>query len=604
MLVYGEVQRNLLFKSRLVAISVVILFLVVCLRSPAMTILAKPSFTPATNAPLAGVLQLTTDTSSRVSIQVSDGTNTWQRNFYDFGTNHSEPVLGFKPGRTNSIQVTVFDTRQNAYAYAQPLVFVTAPLPSTFPTSVVLTNIPSMMEPGYTLFIIQNRTGGKTYVAILDNSGQVVWYCPSPAGSSDLDVRQLDDGDLFIPQQPPANNFLEINMLGQTVRAWPAPLGYPVDGHDGIPTDHGTILYLSDLTNSASNFPSSATVSNATLITTQEYDNPVVEISATNSALSNVWSSLNLLNPTRVTYLTTYGTIVDNLHANAVLEVTNDNSFIVSLRNQNAVFKFSRAGQLKWILGPPANWGTSLQPFLLTPVGTPFGWNYGQHAPMLTPQGTLLIYDDGNYRACPYAPQVADQSNYSRGVEFSINETNMQVSQLWDTTQAKEDRLFTTIIGKTQWLPQQQNILVTYGYVTYINGIHPSAYSANATMSRIIEYTHTPVPKVVFDLAFFDYTNTSTSYLGYLLYRGERISDLYTHPATPVVNLWVTESNQLPLVQFSADPALTYVIQTSTDLLNWTTIGTAVQVGGAGEYHFQDLNAGQFTARYYRVITQ
>lgn len=573
--------------------------------SPGPVILSGPTFIPATNAPLAGTLQLTTSVNSRVSVLVSDGTNTWERDFFDFTTNHSEILLGFKPARTNLIQVTVYDENRNATTSPQLLTFVTAPLPAGFPTSVVLQSVPSMMEPGYTLCFVLNRNAVNGYIVIMDNSGEVVWYWLSPVVFSDVDVRQLDNGDLFIPQQPPANNFLEINMLGQTVSTLSPATGYPIDEHDGVPTDHGTILYISDITRSVSNFPSSFTVSNAPLTTANVEDTPVVEMSATNSALLGTWSPINLLNPTRITYLTANSPKgIDNEHGNAVLDVTNDNCIIESLRNQNAVFKFTRAGQLKWILGEPANWGTNLQKYLLTPEGTPFEWNYGQHGPMITPQGTLLVYDDGNFRANPWDPPIADQTNYSRGVEFNIDETNMQVSQVWDTTQADEDRLYTAALGKTQWLPQRRNVLVTYGFVSYVNGVHPSAYAPNATMARIIEYTHDPVPQVVFDLSFFDYTNTSSGYLGYFVYRAERIPDLYTHPANPVADIAVNEQNRMPVLEFSADPVLTYAVQASTDLANWTTIGPAVQEDSVGDYGFEDLEAGQYTARFYRVVTQ
>jgi hypothetical protein len=393
-------------------------------------------------------------------------------------------------------------------------------------------------------------------------------------------------------------------MLGQIVESWNVPRAYPINIHDGILTDHGTILYLGNSNVQVTNFPSSVTNSNAPLETVTVNDNPVVEISVTNSALLNVWSPLALLDPTRVTYLTTYGSPVDNLHANALIEVTNDNSIIVSLRNQNAVFKFDRTGKLKWILGPPDNWSTNFQPYLLTPVGTPFEWNYGQHAPSLTPQGTLMLYDDGNYRASPFAPPVDDQDNYSRGVEYSIDEANMKVTQVWDTQPTGADRLFTPIVGNTQSLPQSGNVLVTYGYITYVNGAPPSHYSASATMSRIIEYTHEPVPQVVFDLCVFDTTNTSSDYEGNLIYRAYRIPDLYTHPASPVVNLRLTLVNNIPRLEFVADPTHSYVIEASADLANWMTIGTAVQTDSYGQFEFDDSEQGQTTALFYRVVTQ
>jgi len=583
--------------------------------SHAVAILSGPDFTPADNAPLAGTLHLTTDVNSRVSVLVSDGTDVWEKDFYDFSTTHSVPLLGFKPNQTNEILVTVYDSYQNACIAPQLLTFVTAPLPANFPTSVVLKSDPSQMEPGYTLFIIQNRTFGLGYTIIMDNSGEVVWYCQDPEYGA-FDVRQLDNGDLFFVEPPPANCFLEMNMLGETVKTWQPPAAYPVNVHEGVVTDHGTILYLSDVSETVSNFPSvfprNSTNENPPLKTVQIDDNPVVEISITNGALLNEWSPLAMMDPTRVTWVSNdvlASDGLDNVHANAIIEDTNDNSIIVSLRDQNAVMKFSRStGQLKWILGPPAGWGTNWQQYLLTPVGTPFDWNYAQHAPMLTTEGTLMLYNDGNYRASPWDPEVPDQDNYSSAEEFNINETNMEVSEVWNSAwQTNQDRLYTYALGKAQWLPQTRDVLVTYGYVSYVNGAYPSINPATwyAPMVRIEEYTHDPVPQVVFDLAFWDYGDTSGYYAGYSGYRSERIPDLYSHPAEPVTDLVLTGwQDQTITLEFSADPVHSYLIQASSDLKNWETIGTPVQTDEVGEYYFDDLNANQFVTRFYRVVTQ
>src|SRR6266446_1386995 len=115
--------------------------------APGLTILSGPSFTPATNAPLAGTLQVTTDVPSRVTVSMSDGTNSWDRRFYDYSTTHSVPVLGFRPNRTNEIMVEVSDRFDNQMSAASPLTFVTAPLPNDFPTIVLLHSNPYKMEP-------------------------------------------------------------------------------------------------------------------------------------------------------------------------------------------------------------------------------------------------------------------------------------------------------------------------------------------------------------------------------------------------------------------------------------------------------------------------
>ena len=598
-----------LWKALPFAISVVIL--AAAPSAQALRILSGPSFTPATNAPLAGVLSLSTDTASQISVSVNDGMGTWERDFFYYGTNHSLALLGFKANRTNEITVTVRDEYRNVFTLPTPVTFVTSPLPTNMPSFLLLTNDPARMEPGYTLFRVSNQSTGAAYVTIVDDSGEVVWYGvaskvggikgPIPTPS---DVRQLSNGDLFFPETDQLG-FGEVNMLGETVTTWPAP--YLVDSHEDLLTDHGTILYLNYTKQYVTNFPSSATNPNAPTETADVTCARAVEMSATNSALLNSWSLIGLLDPVRIDYLCfqipLFG--IDPEHANAIIDDTSDDSLIVSLRNQDAIIKFSRAGQLKWILGPPENWAPAWQPYLLTPVGAPFTWNYAQHAPTFTPQGTLLFYDDGNCRAEPFAPPVPDQDNYSRAAEFSIDEASMQVSQVWEYTGTNDDRLYTEEVGNATWLPLTGNVLITYGHVIYENGESPSPYSTNAAMVRIKEVTHEANPSVVFDLEMFDPSNTAANNAGYLVYRSYRIPDLYSHIAYPVATLTVqSQSNQPPLLQFSADPALTYVIQASSDLVNWQAVGMAWADDGNGNFSFQDGASNTNSVQFYRVLTQ
>jgi len=216
----------------------------------------------------------------------------------------------------------------------------------------------------------------------------------------------------------------------------------------------------------------------------------------------------------------------------------------------------------------------------------------------------LLLYDDGNQRASPFAPPAADQTNYSRAVEYSINETNMQISQVWDSSQAPGDRLFTPAVGDADWLAQSGNVLVTYGLVSYVNGVHPSIYSTNATMARIIEFTHDQVPKVVFDVSFFDFNNTQPTFNGYLCYRSDRIADMYAHPAMPVQDLTVTLAPGGPRLQFSADPARAYTVVASTDQRQWQPIGAPTPGTVPDTFVFQDVSANTTSVRFYRVVAQ
>jgi arylsulfate sulfotransferase len=586
--------------------------------SLAISISSGPTFLQAASAPLAGVLQVTTDVPSRVSVVVSNGTNVWERDFYNYAMSNSVPLFGFQPGQTNLIQVTTYDRYRNSSTARQLLTFVTPSLPVDFPELTVLTNDPGQMEPGYTLFTVQNRADSGAYITIVNSSGQVVWI-RQVFQQTDIDVQQLADGNLFIHEQPPANQFLEVNLLGQIVQTWKPAAGYPINSHVGVVTDRGTILYLSDVSEIVTNFPiasyplNEGGSTNPPLGTEMVDDNPVVEVS-TNGALANVWSPLNQLDPTRVTYITgdfpsSFG--LDSEHANAIIDDTNDNSIIVSQRDQNTIYKFSRnTGKLIWILAPngpfapQASWSTNLEPYVLTPTGTPFEWCYAQHAPELTPQGTLLVLDDGDDRATPFQPILPDQDNYSRAVEYNIDETNLTVSQVWDSYDSGlggGDRLFTFIVGNADWQPQRRNVLATFGWVTYVNGV--SVNTNGATMARIVEYTHEPVPQVVWDLSIWNYNGPQPANGGFLVYRSHRIPDLYAHIAAPVSNIVFTVQNQTSSLEFSADPTFTYEIQASSDLENWTTIGTAYEEDDAGDFDFDDLGAYQFAGRFYRVVT-
>ncbi len=583
--------------------SVCIVVLAIAIASPALTIVSGPTFTPAgTNAPLAGLLQLATDQACRVSVAVDDGYTNWQRDFFDFGTNHSVPLLGFRPARTNEITVTLTDRQRNWINAAQPLKFITSSLPTNFPNLTVLHSEPERMEPGYTLFRVELHSAANGYAMIVDSGGDVVWYGTVP---SSADLRRLDNGNLFMPG---TNYFFEINLLGNQVNSWLPPTGLAINLHDGVPTDHGTILYLSDANELVTNYPTSVTISNAPRANATITYQKVVEISATNASLLHTWSPIIQLDPLRISYLVVRnGSVWDSEHSNAIIEDPRDDSLIVSVRHQNAVIKFSRAtGQLKWILGPPENWGAQWQPYLLKPVGTPFMWEYGQHAPVFTSQGTLMIFDDGNFRASPFATSVQDTNNYSRAVEYQINEDTMEVSQVWDYGRTNvAQRLYVDHEGNAEPEPQTGNVLIDFSAVKYINGVAPSSFGPSAYVVRLTEVTHDAIPQIVFDLEVSEFGNTNSTFKDCTAYRAHRIADLYAHPAQPVGDLALTYDGAIPTLKFSADPVRTYVVQTSTDLVDWQTIGTATEnEEGNGDFKFVDTQSTDLPSRYYRVMTQ
>ena len=83
--------------------------LISSLDSGALTFTSVQTFSASPNAPLAGLLELTTDDYSRVVLSISDGDRTWEQDFYDYAETHALPLLGFKPGTTNRISIVAYD---------------------------------------------------------------------------------------------------------------------------------------------------------------------------------------------------------------------------------------------------------------------------------------------------------------------------------------------------------------------------------------------------------------------------------------------------------------------------------------------------------------
>ena len=487
----------------------------------------EPALTMAPNAstPLAGLLELSTSGLSRVSLTVSDGSDQWDVDFDGLNTDHSLPVLGFKPGRAHTVSVRVLDNEGNDLIDpVDPAVFevTTDPLPEGFP-EINVTSTPELMEPGVTLF----EASG--YLIAVNETGEVVWYhqIQNLNGFLDRDVRRMQNGNLLLLL--PRNRIIELDMLGNIVNQWHA--SGTSDGAEGsIPVDtlafhhevfemqSGNFLVLSVEFRSFFDYPTSVFDPFAPLDFAIVAGDVIVEF-APDGTIVNEWPMLDMLDPFRINYSSLLG-LYDNLfetitgmaaetrdwsHGNAVIHNPADDSIIVSLRHQDAVVKFSRqTGELKWILGPHENWDQEqFGEFLLTPLSDDeFFFQYHQHAPDITDEGTIIVYDNGNNRASPFDPSLPDVDNFSRAVEYDINEVTKEVDIVWEYGQFEDETLYTFFIGDADYMPVTGNAMITFG------GIQPA---------RIIEVTRTTPAQKVFDLSLSEN----------FTYRSERLQSLY-----------------------------------------------------------------------------
>jgi arylsulfate sulfotransferase len=169
---------------------------------------------------------------------------------------------------------------------------------------------------------------------------------------------------------------------------------------------------------------------------------------------------------------------------------------------------------------------------LLAPVGT-LDWQYHQHAPMITGSGNLVLFDNGNFGASPFDGNTP-MNGPSRAVEFAINETTMEITQVWDFGFSPDPEAYSDRIGDADWMPQTGNVLLNYGSTTSIDGSTSASLGLGPYHARIVEVDDGFPAQIVFEMSVYKPVP------GLRIYRVERIPTLYpvTGPSwTPVPGL-------------------------------------------------------------------
>lgn len=519
---------------------------------------STPTVTFSENAPLAAVLRVTSDEPTEVTVDVSSNTveinsasNTtrdFSVNSGGFATEHAITLLGFRPDESYDIRVTLSDKAGNDITLSD-IGVTTAPLPAGFPPIEVVST-PELMEPGVTLFPVSasgaNLEFGDLFVAV-DESGEVVWYRRfKNIGFGD--IRRISNGNFLFVKN--GRTITEINALGDIVREWHTtrnedpspgsiPVNVPVFHHEVFEMENGNFLVLSVELRTLENFPTSDSDPAAPLETSVVVGDVVVEFSPVDGTIINQWHLFDMIDPYRIGYDSLIGFWNANFpefeqgtrdwtHGNAVIHDPSDDSIIVSLRHQDAVIKFSRqTGQIIWILGTHDNWDPAeFGSFLLNPVGDNFLFQYHQHAPEITDEGTIMLYDNGNFKASPFDPKLPATENFSRAVEYSINEETKEVSQVWEYGQFANTILYAPFIGDADTQPLTGNVLIVHGGVTSDAEGRPtdSIFTAK-TEVHIIEVTHATPGEEVFNLTIVDPTTETAN--GWTTYRAERLPSLY-----------------------------------------------------------------------------
>lgn len=517
-------------------------------RAPHCDVVWSPN--PNPRAPLALIGTLRTDRPVSARVALDDGTRTRVlERWPDFASERELLVLGLHPATSYAVRVEVTDA-QGRSAWSEAFHWTSPPLPASFPAYSVTVSRPARMEPGVTLIPAQHWPGRgepeRDFGALvaLDEHGEVVWFYDAPHAISE--AKRMSTGNL-LTYHGTHGNVVELDMLGNVVRQWyTTRLPDTVAPEGGIPIDASTIhheveelpsgnfLALSTELRRFEDYPRSEDDPNVPPGPARVVGDVILEFQP-DGVVVNRWPVLDLLDPYRIGYesldwgfwMGVYENrpeepLCDWAHVNSVQYVPDDHALIVSSYHQDAVFKLDIAsGALQWILGFPTGWGERWQPLVLAPVGEGL-YPFHQHTARWTPQGTLLMFDNGKYRALPYAPKMPPEESFSRAVEFAIDEETLEFRELWSYGNRPDEVFFTPFLGETDWLPGKQNVLVTDGgRVTRPNGLAGFHPNQGRKWARVFEVTHTTPAEVVFEVLLDE------PHRGWTVYRSERLASLY-----------------------------------------------------------------------------
>lgn len=516
----------------------------------AIAFLENPVITPATSAATAqvAVVLLRASGHAEVRLLVEQGSEARTLVFSDPGAfAEGFPVLGLRADAPATITVQVIDAKGRAVTHPEPLVFDPEPLPvdkRDFPPVEVRASDPARMAPGYTILAVRRRAIGRprdltdrqrsfmldwSMLIALDAQGRVCWRHQLPRRVAG--IQRLQSGNLFYHNADSHSS--EIDMLGRVQAQWfardrpagPAPGAIPIPvqtlHHQPHQMPNGNFLALSGNARLAKDWYTSEFDPDAPRADKWIVGDRILEFTREGEIVWS-WDAFDHLDINRIGYnaLEAYWHVRgfpehgDWTHGNGVCYDERDDSVIVSLRLQDALFKIDRkSGQIKWILGDHSDWSPELQAKLLTPQGEGFRWPWHGHNPRVTSDGTIVMFDNGILGARPFTPPKAPHETFSRGVEYLVDEDAMTVREVW--TSARDDSAVkerTWAMGDAHRLEESDTMLVIHSIcmpdrddMSYDENNpairHPDDFASSA---RILEYTRTDEPEILFDVVIED----------------------------------------------------------------------------------------------------
>ncbi len=425
---------------------------------------------PNGDAPLTATISVTTSAETKVTVHVigkhgaeSDVT----KSFEEVNTIHDIPVLGLYADYNNVVEI-IFKNASGAQLGSKTYNIQTAALPAgVFPAAITINTKQAGMADGMTFVSYYGNTAvsvSPQFPFMFDAFGDIRWYLDFRNNSIlknlfyDDGMERLQNGNLYFGDIA-SNTIYEMDMQGKIINTWPLP-GYRFH-HNVQEKPNGNFL---------------VTVSKDGLGTDEDH---IIEIDRDSKQIIRTWDLLQSLQYSRQAL---NAQAVDWIHVNAVIYDERDSSIIISGRTQ-ALVKLDQNNNVVWILGCHKDWGIAgngadLNNYLLQPLdknnnaitdmsvlqgytnAPDFEWNWYQHAPLLMPNGDVMLFDNGGDNR-----NFSGSGQYSRAVEYKIDEVNKTVKQVWEYGKERGAETFAHVVSDVDFLTSENHVIFSPGSV-------------------------------------------------------------------------------------------------------------------------------------------
>lgn len=459
---------------------------------------------PYGTCPLSALMKFKTTSKCKLQVTIENDISFITE---EATTEHSLIITGLLPNNKNKITITSIDNSLNKVThYIQ-----TEELPCSYPKIEVVNSTPSKMEGRFTAMSLGKSDGVKTInhlYSIIDENADVRWLYTDVSCHV---LQKLKNGNLIVDAPISSGicgaytscGFIEINLLGEILNFYPIPNGLH---HDVYELPNGNFLSITQRENTKQDL--------------------LIEIDRETKAIINEWDFRKILDFERPTVIDKISVNhpLDWLHLNSLVYSEADNCIIASSRNQSTVVKFNKdTSEIKWILSPHDFWKDEFKKYLLTPIGDNFEWSWAQHTPKLLENSNILVFDNGNYRSYNLETATLAYKNYSRGVEYKINENNMTIEQVWQFGKERGSDLYCAYLGSISNL--KNNRILCFGGITkdiFGNPIDDMKSNRMKNQVTIVETTQSNPAEVVFEIKMKNTDITTAN--GFKCYRAEKIN--------------------------------------------------------------------------------